>query len=90
VTTADQLRAAAQYIREHGWCIGTGEDGGPRCILGACASVADTTINALICTPLYRAIEAVTGDFVGGFNDGHCESADDAIAALEIAADLAS
>lgn len=38
--TAKDLRAAADYLRTHGWirfCLG--EDGGPRCLVGAILSV---------------------------------------------------
>ena len=40
--TADVLDAAADYIRIHGWRKHDyGNDGGPRCVLGALKSVGD-------------------------------------------------
>jgi hypothetical protein len=84
VTTADQLRAAAQYIREHGLLAGSaGFDGGPRCMIGALYSVS-------LSTP--RILHRVCGPSIADFSDACAKvgADDDAIAALEIAADLAS
>lgn len=80
------LYAAADYIRTHGWLRGeAGDHGGPRCISGAIWSVTRDDVPWLLPTLL-----SVTGDNPARFNDKHCKTADDAIAALEIAADIAA
>jgi hypothetical protein len=98
---SETLYAARDYIREHGWRrLGYGIHGGRRCMAGACSSVvADGSQFVSACwsrfigpgTPIQRALAVVTdGVDIGDFNDFHCETADDAIAALEIAADIAA
>jgi hypothetical protein len=86
--TAEQaLRGAADYIREHGWARGKYEDDcGRVCMLGAMLSSG-----LPLGENIPREIYMVTGDVdVVMFNDVHCKIANDAIAALEIAADLAA
>ena len=89
---SDTLYAAADYIQMHGWKKRSyGWDGGPRCIAGACESVGHP-ISAFFSEydPVARALSVVMGDCaIGDFNDWHCNSADDAVAACVIAADIA-
>jgi hypothetical protein len=89
--TAEQvLRGAAQYIREHGWRRRYyGTHGGPRCMLGALmsASAPDRFYGLRVAGTL---MPVTGGSSPAEFNDVHCKTANDAIAALEIAADLAA
>ncbi len=87
MTTSETLRAAAQYIREHGWRRQWyGRHGGPRCMLGALWSANPESAYR---DEWGRILMDVCGCRAADFNDKYCKSADDAIAALEIAADLA-
>jgi hypothetical protein len=90
---ANDLRAAAQYIRDHGWRRRKlGKHGGPRCMVGAMLSavVCDDSI-LYVDGRINRAFQDVTGgEVLTVFNDEHCKTANDAIAVREIAADLAS
>jgi len=94
--TSDMLYAAADYIRLHGWRKNWyGEHLGPRCMIGACASAAGSDAGGIgmLEARLKPALECVVGNesalAVIDFNDDHCKTANDAIAALEIAADIA-
>jgi len=94
VTAEQILRAAAKYIRRHGWRQEEyGADGGPRCMAGAVRSVVGLEPD-LPDTDEYEGLmsilEKVAGPNIADFNDVYCRTADDAIAALEIAADLAA
>lgn len=84
------FRKAARLIRRNGWCQhGIGRDGKRRCIEMAIRDVAgikDLFFNTTYCTIL----EEVTGMYVFKFNDEQCKNEDDAVAVLEIAADLAA
>jgi hypothetical protein len=90
--TAEQvLRGAADYIREHGWLRGRqGQDGGPRCMVGAMWSIGLADMNIDEWFKLGALTKVIGGEDVLLFNDDHCKTANDAIAALEIAADLAA
>jgi hypothetical protein len=90
-SVAHDLRAAADYLREYGWRRwAMGYHGGPRCMLGALESVC------VVRSTIWQRASFVTMKIFDGeprlavFNDYHCKTADDAIAVLEIAADLAS
>jgi hypothetical protein len=87
--TAEQiLRDAADYIRAHGWTRGQYEDGdsGQVCMIGAMLSVG-----LHFGDPIPKEVyDVIGGGEVFKFNDHHCKSVRDAIAALEIAADLAA
>jgi class 3 adenylate cyclase len=95
MNVAEQLRAAAQYIREHGWTRrGFGLHGGPRCMIGAIGSVLGIDPQR-VSVPVPVVLYGVCGDCsdkqgLVAFNDHDCKTKNDAIAALEIAADLAS
>ena len=92
--TSEALYAAADYIRKHGWQkYDMGCDGGPRCIVGALYSATgmDPRANYRDTLPGYSAISRMLDDdWLGDYNDTYFESADDAIAVLEIAADIAT
>ncbi len=85
--TSEALYAAADYIREHGWTRGTFSDNAGRvCMIGAIDRTTARAGHVAACMALANTI----GDNIVVFNDYHCESGDDAIAALEIAADIAA
>jgi len=78
--TSEVLYRARDYIRDHGWIQGSfGERGGPRCMDGALLSVRDTEFMEWV--SLDRYLDRVCGCLSMEFNDRHCKSADDAIAA---------
>jgi hypothetical protein len=86
--TAEQvLRGAADYLREHGWRRRQyGCDGGPRCMMGALWSAGGD----FLAIEEIGVLMGVAGGRITEFNDVHCKTKNDAIAALEIAADLAA
>ena len=89
--TSETLYAAARYIRKHGWRVGTDENNGPRpcCMLDAAYRVINETgENGYLYA--FKALYLVTEINPADFNDFHCKTAYDAIAALEIAADIAA
>ena len=84
--TSEVLYAAAGYIRERGWIQGSfGEHGRPRCMDGALMSAGCRApwIN------VDSYLDRVCGCASMEFNDKQCKTANEAIAALEIAADIA-
>ncbi len=92
----ETLLGGAEYIRKHGWMAGFGCDGGPRCILGAMNSARGNPDEESIASmPGYGILEYLVYPGtsyrlgVGDFNDKCIENADEAIALLETAADLA-
>ena len=86
--TSTALYKAADYIRAHGWKRGSyGAPSGPRCMAGAILSVVHGPAQPIVdCQQLASVTDGLAAEM---FNDYHCKSADDAIAALEIAADIA-
>lgn len=90
MTEAQMYRAAADILRRDGWCQGDRTDNnGRHCLMGALDEAIGGNANAG--RREWPALWEVTGDgLVMNFNDHHCRSARDAIAALEIAADLCS
>lgn len=85
------LRDAARYIRVNGWCRGfMGGETGPRCMLGALYSVGVLDLSHEQSGRMDDALSEVINLPITAFNDHHCKTVDDAIAALEIAADLAA
>lgn len=104
MTSEQQLRQAAQVIRERGWRIGgTDDTDGPCCMLMALSVaqsarcwtevvVPDALLDVVGISSAYEAAGIFQGPTsrVYSFNDDYCKDADDAIAALEIAADLAA
>lgn len=92
---SETLYAAADVIRKRGWCTDEPEDDRGRvCILGAIAFArhGDTARDADIPASIYRHYvqTVIDGNLIGTFNDEHCKHARDAIAVLEIAADIAA
>jgi hypothetical protein len=97
VRTSEILYKAALVVRERGWrTFGSDPDdvNAPVCMLGAIAAVEGRSDWPDASTP--PALLTVVGredllplNRVFSFNDDDCECADDAIAALEIAADIA-
>jgi hypothetical protein len=84
------LYGARDYMREHGWTRGALQGKSGRvCILGALAAAERGNPNGWASRPVYDAVSRVTGGSIALFNDGDCLNADDAISALEIAADIA-
>jgi len=95
VTAEQILRAAAERLRSHGWTKEAyGSWDGPCCIVGAIAVASGVRPGPLADYPSSLEAAKVVGEVVGTgiphFNDHHCRSIHDAIAALEIAADLAA
>jgi len=83
--TSESLYAAADYLRRYGWTQFTfGTHGLARCMDGALISVLGSGF-----TSVDHFLERVCGCTSMEFNDDHCKTADDAIAALEIAAAIA-
>lgn len=87
MTEAEMYRAAADLLRRDGWCQGYYRRGKSHCIVGALVKIR--TINHCPDLPALR-LSTLTGYPMSSFNDAPDMTADDAIAALEIAADLAS
>lgn len=87
---AAQLRRAADYLRDRGWATNqAGGYGAPACMAGAIRTVRSLDHDVLS-NHLRQWVLLVCGTTtVIDFNDNHCRSSHDAIAALEIAADLA-
>jgi len=81
--TSETLYAAARYIRKHGW-VNHGGGSDACCMLDALWRTKNQSLDA------YNTLRRVTDMHPADFNDFHCRSADDAIAALEIAADIAA
>jgi hypothetical protein len=80
---------AAEYVRVHGFSPGYGySDGGPRCFLGALDSTTDhvTADNAGMRGPLREVVPNYSWSTLN--REGW--TTNDAIAAFEIAADLAT
>ncbi len=88
------LRRAAAYIREHGFSADAGSDGNCRCFVGALDSVRTEGLSAwrddnparvalmpVIASDSYSAVDLSRAGWTEGCTD-------DAVAALEIAADL--
>lgn len=87
------LYAAADCIREHGWTRGRYQHEGRVCMVGAIAAVGGVLSEGLVALPARarELLEIVCDDCAPTqFNDEHCKTANDAIAALEIAADIAA
>ena len=84
MTEAEMYREAAAILRRDGWCrIHLTDEKGRHCLFGALQK-SNAVLDA---TKLYEIIGAWNAMI---FNDTECSSADDAIAILEIAADLAT
>lgn len=84
MTEAEMYRKAADLLRRDGWCKGEYiNSAGKRCMYGA---MIDAGVNRVG----HPVLQALIDEWrVSRFNDHDCETIDDAIAALEIAADLA-
>jgi hypothetical protein len=93
MTEAEIYRAAAQQLRDDGWWHG-GNSRCPTsratCIGIAIASVTKELVSYVSYNHEYPHLHDIIGDSMAIFNDAPDMTADDAIAALEIAADLAS
>ncbi len=67
-TTADYLWSTAQYLRKHGWLNkGLGKVGGPRCALGALATVQGTIQEYNAAADALR--EEIGEPFIARWND---------------------
>ena len=92
------LRKAAERIQLYGWKKGVRSSSSEKhaCLVNAIADVCRLETGCaefLIPPEAHVAIDTVrevAGGDIGDFNDHHCQSAEDAIAALLIAADLAA
>jgi hypothetical protein len=91
--TAEQiLRDAAELLRKDGWIKGKKRSAFGRCMVGALIDASPNVPGFY--DPIRNAAFKAVRDLFDGqlpivtFNDAHCVTADDAIAALEIAADL--
>ena len=90
---SENLYAAADYIREHGWVRRSYRSGNRCCMLGAIAATGGILSDAFVGLPVgaHQALKIVCGGVPAAeFNDKYCKTANDAIAALEIAADIAA
>lgn len=90
---AEMYRAAADLLRRDGWCRGRMRDGKLHCMAGALRKVGLRHKGVIFpaTTPAPEVLRRVIGMVhIAMFNDFHCKSSNDAIAALEIAADLAT
>lgn len=91
MTEAELYREAAKVLRKSGWCQGEYHDKhGHHCLLGAMGVVAEVADGRFYYddNPV-PALKEVVGEPIC-FNDQTDQTAEDVIAALEIAADLAS
>jgi len=83
--TSKTLYGAARYIRMHGWVKGVSNNS----LGAACMAEAVYRVNRDGYDLAISFLDNVLGVWPTTFNDLNCKSADDAIAALEIAADIA-
>lgn len=83
MTEHDVLVAAKSYLLNHGWMQGDyGEDGGPRCALGALKSARDVLFGDD--HPATKRLAAIVGDWcVCDWNDADDRTFDDVIAAFD-------
>lgn len=98
LSLADQLEAAADYLRVHGWQKRAylSHLDGPACVVGALGQVLDTDNNWT--GPAYNAVETSTvvatlADFVGSgyvsvWNDEQSSAEDVIDTLMELAAEL--
>ena len=87
----EELRRAAQIIREQGWARGTFQDYcGRVCISGACGVAIHGLAMMGMSTQAMLFFYQACNEYPTRFNDVMCLCEDDAAAALEIAADLAT
>jgi hypothetical protein len=91
---AKNLRDAADYLKIYGWVPRQASSFlGPCCMLQALNRVtpAPDPKNEIFRTSM-KFLREVTGpeDTIFNFNDENCKNRNDAVAALEISADLAS
>ena len=92
---AEIYRKAAELLRRNGWASASWSQlnaaYGPRCIGIALREAGGPLPNYYSTESSYPALQELLNDTcLAEFNDHHCETVDDALAALEIAADLAS
>lgn len=90
---AELYRAAADLLRRDGWCQYSYEDERRHCMAGALSAIKGHRLGNHhgAYDDIYGALASVLGTrCVAHFNDAYGMTADDAIAALEIAADLAT
>jgi hypothetical protein len=91
--TATTLLRARQYLVERGWCKGAfGDDGSPRCMVGAILSAtgARGCFDPLILGAM-RALKSVTGSpgTVVGWNDAPDRTEQEVLDAFDRAAAIA-
>lgn len=83
-TEAQIYRDAIKVLERDGWCQGFYTDfNGRHCIVGSMRNYFEML-------PWPSTLQDVCGCSITEFNDVMCKTRDDAIAALSIAADLAS
>lgn len=77
-------KAAADYIRKHGWCQGTTRefDGGPCCALGAVWSVCGS-LGGFNTEELERAIKSEIDGSIPNWNDAKGRTKEEVIAVFE-------
>jgi len=79
------LRAAAAYIRQHGWCRGgTEDDLGRVCLLGALMKTETMVASQVSSLQLRKLIDVS----ITCWNDRICKSKEQAVAMLEAAAEM--
>jgi len=79
------LRAAAAYMREHGWCRGeTADDLGRVCLLGALMKTENMVASQVSSLQLRKLIDVS----IPCWNDLICKSKEQAVAMLEAAAEM--
>lgn len=91
------LRGAADVIRKRGWAQNQSQTPTGRVCMGHAINLSEKLQGITDANSTRRAITRVVGksnsfgySSIACFNDYHCETKRDAIAALEIAADLAT
>ena len=86
--TSDTLYAAADYIRENGFSFEM-YDGCARCIAGAVVNIGTGRAHEIMCHTFLPTLCMEWDDISAEALERNHWTADDAIAALEIAADIA-
>ncbi len=82
------LLDAAELLRRDGWCQHVLARGKERCLIGALCAAGGSLDLAQSYYLAVETLHQLCDVHIPLFNDQHCKSVDDAIAALEIAADL--
>jgi hypothetical protein len=81
---------AAEYVREHGFSVHIGYEGGPRCFLGTLDSSGGISGADIDDTAYHGPLRELVPNYSWATLADEGWTAEDAIAAFEIAADLAA